>query len=63
MWDSRKNLFTVGTASGADLVELMQAQRHRGSDSTGFGMYGQRRDRGYVVRVVADDRTAALGSS
>ena len=34
----------------------MQAQRHRGSDSTGFGLYGERRERGYVVRAVADDR-------
>lgn len=41
---------------GSDLVELMQAQRHRGSDSTGFGMYGERRERGYVVRAVVDDR-------
>lgn len=42
---------------GADLVELMQAQRHRGSDSTGFGIYGPRRHRGYVVRMVAADRS------
>jgi glutamine phosphoribosylpyrophosphate amidotransferase len=42
---------------GADLVELMQAQRHRGGDSTGFGLYGQPRDRGYVIRMVAADRT------
>ncbi len=41
---------------GRDLVELMQAQRHRGSDSTGFGLYGPVRDRGYVIRMVADDR-------
>ena len=41
---------------GADLVELMQAQRHRGGDSTGFGIYGETRDRGYVVRMVAADR-------
>ena len=47
-----------GARVGADLVELMQAQRHRGSDSTGFGMYGPRRERGYVVRMVAGDRLA-----
>ncbi|CAN5779319.1 glutamine amidotransferase family protein [soil metagenome] len=41
---------------GADLVELMQAQRHRGSDSTGFGLYGPARRRGYVVRMVVFDR-------
>ncbi len=39
---------------GADLVELIQAQRHRGSDSTGFGMYGVPRRDGYVVRAVGD---------
>ncbi len=39
---------------GADLVELIQAQRHRGADSTGFGMYGEPRTDSYVVRVVAD---------
>ncbi len=44
---------------GSDLVELMQAQRHRGGDSTGFGLYGEPRDRGYVVRVVAVDRAFA----
>lgn len=47
---------------GQDLVELMQAQRHRGSDSTGFGLYGPRRDHGYVVRAVAADR-AELSSA
>ena len=47
---------------GADLVELMQAQRHRGSDSTGFGIYGPRRHRGYVVRMVAGDRNTVEAS-
>ncbi len=42
---------------GDDLVELMQAQRHRGSDSTGFGLYGPPRQRGYVVRMVVFDRS------
>jgi methylamine---glutamate N-methyltransferase subunit A len=42
---------------GRDLVELMQAQRHRGSDSTGFGLYGLPRPRGYVVRAVGADRS------
>lgn len=42
---------------GHDLVEMMQAMRHRGSDSTGFGLYGPARERGYVVRAVADDRS------
>lgn len=47
--------------AGADLVELMQAQRHRGADSTGFGIYGPSRKRGYVVRlVVADRRTLGV---
>ena len=47
-------------SAGADLVELMQAQRHRGGDSTGFGIYGHRRERGYVVRMVAADRRTLL---
>lgn len=42
---------------GNDLVELMQAQRHRGSDSTGFGLYGPRRERGFVVRAVGARRS------
>lgn len=41
---------------GADLVEMMQAQKHRGSDSTGFGLYSPPRDHGYVVRIVGSDR-------
>ena len=41
---------------GDDLVELMQAQRHRGADSTGFGLYGPVRASGYVVRLVVFDR-------
>jgi hypothetical protein len=47
---------------GADLVELMQAQRHRGSDSTGFGIYGPPRQRGYVVRMVGGDRSVVESS-
>ncbi len=42
---------------GQDLVEMMQAQRHRGADSTGFGLYGPRRESGYVIRAVAADRS------
>ena len=48
--------------AGADLVELMQAQRHRGGDSTGFGIYGEPLDRGYVVRMVAADRRTVAAS-
>lgn len=42
---------------GADIVELMQAQRHRGADSTGFGLYGPVRERGFVVRMVVASRS------
>jgi hypothetical protein len=42
---------------GADLVALMEAQVHRGGDSTGFALYGPPRDDGYVVRAVAFDRS------
>jgi len=45
---------------GRDLVELMDAQVHRGADSTGFALYGAPRERGYIVRAVGMDR-AALG--
>lgn len=35
---------------GDDLVELMDAQEHRGADSTGFAIYGQPRETGYILR-------------
>lgn len=41
---------------GSDIVELASCMRHRGPDSTGFGVYGPRRERGYVVRGYLDDR-------
>ena len=41
---------------GFDLVELMDAQEHRGADSTGFALYGEPQKRGYVVRSVAQRR-------
>ncbi len=41
---------------GRDLVELMDAQEHRGADSTGFAIYGAPRDSGYVVRGMGFDR-------
>ena len=43
---------------GADLVELMDAQSHRGADSTGFAVYGPPRESGYVVRAMGFDRHA-----
>ena len=43
---------------GADLVELMDAQAHRGADSTGFAIYGLPRETGYVVRAMGFDRDA-----
>ncbi len=41
---------------GADLVAMMQAMAHRGSDSTGFAMYGPTLPEGFVVRVVSMNR-------
>jgi hypothetical protein len=41
---------------GRDLVELMDAQKHRGADSTGFAIYGIPRETGYVVRAMGFDR-------
>ena len=43
---------------GRDLVELMDAQAHRGADSTGFALYGPPRNRGFVVRAVGMERRA-----
>lgn len=41
---------------GRDLVELMEAQEHRGADSTGFAIYGPPRDTGYVLRGMGFDK-------
>ena len=41
---------------GNDLVDLMEAQEHRGADSTGFAIYGPERDEGYVLRGMGFDR-------
>lgn len=41
---------------GNDLVEVMDAQVHRGADSTGFAIYGAPRDSGYVIRGMGFDR-------
>ena len=48
---------------GNDLVELMDAQEHRGADSTGFAIYGMPRDSGYVLRGMGfqkDNRSADM---
>ena len=41
---------------GEDLVKLMHAQRHRGADSTGFALYGEPLDTGYIVRAMVAGR-------
>lgn len=41
---------------GRDLVALMDAQEHRGADSTGFAVYGIPRDTGYVLRGMGFDK-------
>jgi glutamate synthase domain-containing protein 1 len=41
---------------GRDLVALMEAQEHRGADSTGFAIYGPMRDEGYVLRGMGFDK-------
>jgi glutamine phosphoribosylpyrophosphate amidotransferase len=41
---------------GAELVEMMAAQRHRGWDSTGFALYGEPLEDGYVIRALVEDR-------
>ena len=42
---------------GTDLVELMDAQVHRGADSTGFALYGPPKKEGYVIRAVGFSRS------
>ncbi len=42
---------------GQDLVDLMDAQEHRGADSTGFAVYGPARDKGFILRLMGFDRT------
>lgn len=42
---------------GRDLVALMEAQEHRGADSTGFAVYGIPRDSGYVLRGMGFDKS------
>jgi len=46
---------------GADLVKLMDAQEHRGADSTGFAVYGPPRETGYIVRAMGPDRGTLSG--
>lgn len=46
-----------GGSVGEDIVELASCMRHRGPDSTGFAVYGARRERGYVIRAYLDDRS------
>ncbi len=41
---------------GRDLVDLMDAQSHRGADSTGFAIYTIPRDEGYVLRGMGFDK-------
>ena len=45
-------------AVGRDLVNLMDAQSHRGADSTGFAIYGQPMASGYVLRGMGFDKTS-----
>jgi len=42
---------------GRDLVDLMDAQIHRGADSTGFAIYGPPRDTGFVLRGMGFDKS------
>ena len=49
-------IVTSGGQLGRNLVELMEAQEHRGADSTGFAIYGPVRDDGYVLRGMGFDK-------
>ncbi|WP_171231925.1 glutamine amidotransferase [Ruegeria sp. HKCCA4812] len=50
-------ILTAPGQVGADLVDLMDAQEHRGADSTGFAVYGPPRDTGYVLRGMGFDKS------
>lgn len=41
---------------GNDLVDLMDAQVHRGADSTGFALYGTPIEQGFIVRAMSPQR-------
>jgi glutamate synthase domain-containing protein 1 len=43
---------------GQDLVDLMDAQEHRGADSTGFAVYGPQHDTGFILRLMGFDKTS-----
>lgn len=43
---------------GLDLVNLMDAQSHRGADSTGFAIYTEPRSSGYVLRGMGFDKSS-----
>lgn len=43
---------------GLDLVNLMDAQAHRGADSTGFAIYTEPRSSGYVLRGMGFDKSS-----
>ena len=50
-------ILTAPGSVGRDLVDLMDAQEHRGADSTGFAVYGAPRDTGYVLRGMGYDKS------
>lgn len=45
-------------AVGQDLVRLMEAQAHRGADSTGFAIYTVPRETGFVLRGMGFDKSS-----
>ena len=49
-------ILTAPGPVGRDLVALMEAQEHRGADSTGFAVYGTPMDSGYVLRGMGFDK-------
>lgn len=52
---------TIGPV-GREVVELAARMRHRGPDSTGFGIFGVPREDGLVVRAFLDDRRGLDGA-
>ena len=51
-------ILTAPGRVGNDLVDLMDAQEHRGADSTGFAVYGAPLDTGFVLRGMGFDKAS-----
>ena len=44
---------------GREITDMLQAMKHRGPDSTGYGLYGPAQESSYVVRFGVAERVEA----